>query len=490
MPTNVPSPIFGPTGFIAPAESAILAGVQADIQAAFGGALNFTTMSGSVTNSTPQGQLAASEAAIVGNVYDLFVSVTQQFDPSYATGRWQDALGRLYFMERNPALPTTLQVACLGLEGVLIPLGALISDSAGNIYSCTEEGTIPSTGTITLSFANDVPGPLSVPVSVSIYQAIPSWDSVSFVSGVIGRDTESRYDFENRRQQSVAKNAVGSLPAIRGAVLAVAGVLDAYVTENDTVNPVTIGSGLAAFTLAPKSLYVAAVGGAAADVAKAIWSKKAPGCAYNGNTTVTVTDSNSGYSPPLPTYPVSFEIPASLQILFAVNITNSAQVPANATTLIQNAIVSAFAGGDGGPRARIASTLYASRYNTPVAALGAWAQIVSLQVGSINAASAVFTGSISGTTLTVSGVNSGVLAAGQTLSDGTGTLSGTGVTVGTTIVSQLSGTAGSTGTYKVSAIQNVTSENMISAVAASNTVVVGIAQEPVASAINIQVTYT
>ena len=35
--TSVPPPTFGPKGFIAPSEADILAGVQADINAAFGG---------------------------------------------------------------------------------------------------------------------------------------------------------------------------------------------------------------------------------------------------------------------------------------------------------------------------------------------------------------------------------------------------------------------------------------------------------------------
>lgn len=60
------------------------------------------------------------------------------------------------------------------------------------------------------------------------------------------------------------------------------------------------------------------------------------------------------------------------------------------------------------------------------------------------------TGSISGTTLTVSAVGSGVLGAGQTIT-------GTNVTAGTTITGQLTGTAGGTGTYTVSISQTVAS---------------------------------
>jgi len=72
------------------------------------------------------------------------------------------------------------------------------------------------------------------------------------------------------------------------------------------------------------------------------------------------------------------------------------------------------------------------------------------------AANSISAGSISGTTLTVASIGAGtVLAPGQVLSGGS---SGTGyVDPSTTIVAQLTGTAGSTGTYQVSISQNVTS---------------------------------
>lgn len=64
--------------------------------------------------------------------------------------------------------------------------------------------------------------------------------------------------------------------------------------------------------------------------------------------------------------------------------------------------------------------------------------------GSIAAAAATsVTGSIAANVLTVTAVGSGTLVVGATLS-------GTGVTTGTTIVSQLSGTPGGIGTYQVS----------------------------------------
>lgn len=445
MGTNVPPVTFGPNGFIIPAESAILAGVIADYQAAFGGKLNLSLANPS-SLETPQGQLATSTSALVGQANETFQKLANDVDPAFATGRYQDAIARIYFLNRLPSEPTALQVQCLGGQNVQIPINALIQDDAGNLYGCTESGTIPSGGSIILPFAALLPGPTEVPGEATIYQNIPGWDSVTIISGTVGNNTESDSAFEARRAASVAKNSIGSLPSILGAVLEVPGVLDAYVTENATNAPVTFKGAI----LAANSLYVAVIGGLASDVAQAIWSKKAPGCSYNGNTTVVVQDNNPGYTPPYPAYNVSFEIPPPLAILFAVNIANGPLVPANATALIQQAIISAFAGGDGGARARIGTTIYALRYVAPILALGSWVQIISIQVGSNNTPAAVFSGTISGTNLTVGTLISGTIAIGQTITDANGDIA-----LGTTIVSQTSGTPGGAGVYVVSVSQTV-----------------------------------
>lgn len=473
--TNVPIPTFGPTGFIIPSTTAVLAGVQEDINQAFGGNLNPAL-------DTPQGQLATSEAALVDETNANFLFLTNQFDPAYASGRYQDALARIYFLERIASQPTIVQALCTGLEGVVIPEGAIALAQDGNQYVCTGAGTIPVGGSITLSFACAVDGPIPCPEGSlnQIYQAIPGWDSiVNNSDGVLGSLVESRAAFEARRAATVAGNSIGSLPSVLGAVLRVPNVIDAYVTENDSNEPATIGGVL----LNPNSLYVAVVGGEADAVAQAIWSRKAPGCAYNGNTTVTVLDQSAGYAPPYPAYSVSFEIPTPLPILFAVVIADTTAVPADAATQIQNAIVSAFSGGDGGPRARIGAKLFASRFYAPIALLGAWAQIVSIEVGSVNNASAKFTASIAGTTMTVSAVSAGALAAGQTISDVTGNL-----IVGTTIIAQLTGSAGGTGTYSVSNTQTVGSELMESAVPNLFDIVVNIDQVPTINTADIAVT--
>lgn len=375
--TSVPKPTFTTAGFVAPSQSAIKAGVAADLNSAFGGNLN-------PDDTTPQGQLAVTIAAIIGYANDLFLSITNQVDPSYADGRMQDALARLYFLTRNAAEPTAVQAICTGLSGTIIPTGALAKAADGNSFVCTAGGTIPIGGTLTLNFACVAGGPIPCPPNslTIIFRAIPGWDTITNpTEGVLGRNVESRNEFETRRAASVALNALGTLPSIRASVLAVANVLDAYVTDNSTAAPVVVGG----VTIAAQSLFVSVSGGVPADIAKAIWRKKMPGCGYTGTTTVVVTDDNSGYALPYPTYNVTFTIATPLPVKFAVTIANSAGVPADAISQIQTVIIAAFAGSDGGPRARIGGTIFASRFYAGVAKLGTWAQIVSIKLGTTTA---------------------------------------------------------------------------------------------------------
>ena len=463
--TNVPIVVFGPNGFIAPTESAILDGIIADWQAAFGGTLNFENL------ETPQGQIVTSETAIIGNANDTFVYFTNQVDPAFATGRMQDAIARIYFIERIPAQPTVVQALCVGLVGVVIPVGAAAQASDGNTYTATQAGTIPISGSITLPFSCNVVGPIACPANTLnvIAQTINGWDTINNpTDGVLGNNVESRAAFEERRAATVAGNSFGAIGSIIGAVANVPGVLDYFGYDNGTASPVTVlGQSIAA-----NSIYIAAVGATDLAVGQAILSKKGPGCAYTGNTTVTAFDNNPLYTSPI-AYSVTFERPTDLQVLFEVQIVNGPTVPSNAVALVQQAIINAFGGGDGGTRARIGSNILATRFVAPIALLGTWALIKSLLIGSTNTIAASFTGVIAGTALTVSSVT-GTVAIGQQIF-------GPGVAEGTTILS------GSGTSWVLNNMQTVGSEAMTACAPAQNNVQVQSNQVPVTDANLIQV---
>lgn len=364
--TSVPLPTFGPTGFTSPEELAILAGVLADYNSAFGGGLNPGL-------STPQGQLATSQAAIIGSFNDLFVQYVNQVDPAFSEGRMQDAIARIYFITRRGATPTVVNAICSGLSGVVIPVGSLAKAVDGTIYTALTTGTIGLGGTVEVQFAALTNGPIACPAGTltTIYRTIPGWDSITNpTDGTPGRNEETAEQLEARRTLSVAQNATGILSAIRGVVLGVPTVVDAYVTENDTAAPVTVGG----VTLAANSLYVCVEGGSDYDVAYAIWLRKPPGCAYTGTTTVTIEDTQSGYLTP-PTYDVTFQRADALPIAFAVDLADGADVPGNVNDLVAGAISGVFP-----TLAGIGQTMYASAFVCAINALGSWVRLISITI--------------------------------------------------------------------------------------------------------------
>lgn len=373
-PSSVPKIQFTAAGVVVPSETDILAGVQADMNAAFGGGLNPAL-------ETPQGQLASSQTAVIGDKNNEVVTIVNQVDPQYSDGRFQDAIGRIYFLTRKPATPTAVTATLNGLAGTVVPAGTLAQDTSGNTYACTGDATIGAGGVVDAEFQNIETGPIPCAAGTltQVYQAIPGWDAITNAAdGTLGSDVESRADFEYRRRNSVALNGKGTPQAIYAEVFALADVLDVYVKDNPSGT--TVNTGATNYPLAPHSIYVAAVGGTDDDVAAAIWRKKDTGCDYNGNTTVTVVD-DAGYSYPQPSYTVKFERPAALPIKFAVTLVDDASLPSNIVELVQAAIIARFNGADGTTRERIGALILASRYYGAVVAVASNVSLVSILIG-------------------------------------------------------------------------------------------------------------
>lgn len=374
MATNVPAIQFTPTGVVLPSETSILAGVQADQNAAAGGNL-------SPTLTSPQGQQAQSLTAIIGDKNDQIAEIVSQVDPDNADGRFQDAIGRIYFMTRNPATGTLVTATCTGLVGTVIPAGAIAQDVNGFRYASTQDATIPASGSIDVPFQCLTTGPIACGIGAlnTIYQAITGWESITnAAAGAPGQDVENRTDFEFRRRNSVAINAQNSAQAIYAAVLAVPGVLDAFVYDNSGATVLDYGT--TNYPIAAKSVYVAVAGGAAVDVATAIWSKKSLGCDYNGTTTYTVVD-DVNYPAPYPSYEVKWVTPTNTPVYITVNIANVANLPSDLTAQVQAAVTAAFNGTDGGQRARIGSTIWAGRFYNGIGAISTNVQIASIAIG-------------------------------------------------------------------------------------------------------------
>lgn len=375
--SNVPQPTFTPTGLQLAGEQAILAGVQADQVAAF--ATAGKTLSTELT--TPQGQLASSESFIIAAWQALFAQLIANVDPLTSSGAYQDALGRIYFMTRNPAVAATIPgVIVTGTPGVTAAAGTLQARSPdGSLWSNQTDVTYDATtGNAIVTYVAAVAGvgPVATPNTLKIYQQVNGWLGIANPNGsVAGVDVESRSEFETRRQESVSIGGIGQAANVRAAVLAVAGVTDCYVYNNGSDSAINYGA--TNYPIPAHSIAISVTGGADADVALAINSKLDCGCGFSGQGTTTVTVMDSiNYPPPYPQYPVRFVRPPTVEVYFDVQVAQLPNVPATYIQDIQKAIVAAFVNGfstDDGKitlsRARIGMQLIGAAYKPVVAVL-------------------------------------------------------------------------------------------------------------------------
>lgn len=376
---------FTDLGPVAPDSADVLQAQQDIWQGAFNNRLN-------PDPATPQGQLMASLAAIVQDKNSQMLFLANQFNPATASGVWQDALGAIYFITRQPAVATTVQVVCTGLPGTVIEgqdtsvAPAQVRTADGTVLVCQTGGTIPASGSITLPFAAQQTGPVVVEANsvTTIVQAQPGWDTVDNPDpGVTGQDVESRQAFELRRGQSVALNSRSMLASVYARVGNLSGVIDLLARQNRTDAPVEDNG----VTLAPHSIYIAVLGGADADIAEAIYNSVSGGCDYNGNTSVEYTDPVTGA-----VETIFFERPEEYAFAIEVTVQANASTPSNIVELVQANILADFYGqqypnaGSGTAhdttptRVGIGATVYASRFFCPAISAGA-TQLVGVQIG-------------------------------------------------------------------------------------------------------------
>lgn len=373
--SNTPPIQITPTGVVVPSAVDIRTGILADTNAAFGGDLDV------VTPSTPQAYLADN---LTDNLMDSNAAIANliaMVDPATSEGRFQDGIGRIYFFDRKGATSSVVQALCTGQPGLVMPAGQLAQDADGNLWVSDNPATFDGLGQATIQFSCQTKGPIELGIGAltKIAQLFPGWDAITNLApAIIGSNVESRGAFETRRQESIAKNGRGTVPAIRAEVWGVDGVIDVFAYDNFTNAAILYGA--TNYSIKPHSIYVAVVGGANDGIAQAIWRKKDGGCDLNGNTSVVVQDTD-GYSFPYPEYTITFNRPTSTPIKFAVQIANSTALPSTIIQDVQAAITQTFTGENGAQRARIGGKIFASNFYAAVAQISAAVSIIQIKVG-------------------------------------------------------------------------------------------------------------
>ncbi len=354
-------------GLVAPETESVREAVRSDWQDAF----RDVDVELNVEPSTPAGQLVDAETAEIEAKNAELLFLANMFNPKVSEGRWQDALGHIYFLTRKIAQSTVVECSVTGLMGTTIPYGAMAQSADGRYLLNTGAFTIPESGAATGYFRLAEPGPIPIAAGAvtKIVTLIPGWSSIANESaGVVGRDVETRAEFESRRYASVAKNAHGTASSLYGALADLDGVIDCRVLENIT-NVEVVRYGV---TLEGHSVAACVYGGDAAAIAEVIFRKKDAGCGTSGNTEVTYEDPDRANAWGGPLYHYKIVRPTVETFWIQVNLVSRSLMAETTLGAVRQAVMDDFLGrseASGNARVGLAQTVYASRFYTSVMAV-------------------------------------------------------------------------------------------------------------------------
>lgn len=326
-----PDYIYNPlSGVILPQTAFVLAQVVAEYQAAFGADLI-------VTPDTPQGMLIVAETLARIEVLRINANLANQINPNLAGGVFLDAIFSLTGSERNPQIYSTVPAILTGVPTTVIPAGQIVQNGTGDNFASESIATLDSSGNATVVFSAVVAGPISAPIGslTNIITPILGWDTVTnAVAATLGQATQSDGSARLYRRNTLALQGMSVAEAITSALYATLGVRSLRYLENYTGSTLVIQN----VTLVAHSIWVCVDGGTDLAVAETLNTKKTAGTAYNGATSVVVTDPTSGQ-----VNTVLFDRPAVIPVLARITIRGNSEVADPVASVI--AAVLAYAAG-------------------------------------------------------------------------------------------------------------------------------------------------
>ena len=261
------------------------------------------------------------------NVIALELSVREQMiEAAYNAGLFDTAQGisldrviETYFgLTRLDAVKSTVTLrwsrSSPAPADIVIPVGSQAATESGLVYETIAAATLAAASQSVDVASRAVEGGLAGNVGsnliVSIVTPIAGIENVTNPSAAVnGADEEEDQDYRDRAQESGAGRGKATRDAIKAALLAVAGVTQARVDENDT--NVTDGNGVPG-----GSVHCVVSGGNDDDIAQAILDTKPVGTNSHGtNASGSATDDS------LITETINFTRPTEKFLFIEVNTT-------------------------------------------------------------------------------------------------------------------------------------------------------------------------
>jgi uncharacterized phage protein gp47/JayE len=218
-----------------------------------------------------------------------------------------------------------LMVATISGETLVIEKSDIFQTSNFSISSNLSITKVSKLGSLV---AEDV-GPISAEANSLNVIKTPAlgWDSVTNpLAASEGRFTETDEELRLRFRNTKFERSTNILDSLYSALLSVPTVESVAVYDNDT--DIVDANGLP-----PHSFTAVVLGGEAEDIANTIWRNKPVGITSNGNTTVTITDSQD--------FPrdINFERPDPVVIYISIVLDTNELFPADGFDQIKSAII-------------------------------------------------------------------------------------------------------------------------------------------------------
>lgn len=294
------------TGIITADTSDLQDTVESEYKTTFG--QDVTVTADTLLGKQVTGEVTARKAAMVAAA-----AMGNQINPNYAGGIYLDAI--CAFLGKTRAAATFTKVPSVTLTGVartLIAAGSQAeSQSTGYFYTLDANVTLDDSGNGSGNFTCSTAGAIACPVGdLKIGTNVLGWETVNnTVAGTPGSVQQSDASLLSDRNVQLALQGTAMPEAITSKLNNTDGVTSIKFQENYTDAAVTM-NGIA---MVAHSIWACVLGGTDNDVATSLLAKKSGGCAWNGATTVDITDAASGQL-----YVVQFDRPTQVPLIARV----------------------------------------------------------------------------------------------------------------------------------------------------------------------------
>jgi len=264
------------TGISAPPFQTILSNLVSKYQVIFPTAY--------LGNDSADYQLLSLFSAAINDNNNSTIMAYNSYSPTYAQGTGLSSQVKINGLRRKVPSNSTVVVTVVGQAGTPISNG-VVSDVLGNNWNLAPF-TIPLSGTIDVLATAQQPGSILIqPGAIKTIQTpTRGFQTVTnSYTSTPGLPVESDAVLRSRQNASTSYPSQSITPAIKAAVLACPGVLEAQIYENDEDYVDTDGLISGAPGLKGHSIAVVTRGGDPNSILLSIASRKSPGCGTWGS---------------------------------------------------------------------------------------------------------------------------------------------------------------------------------------------------------------